>query len=352
MRKVPPTRPCFDWRVQDFFSGWRGAQTLGWTLALIWFGNTFVEATPKPHRQITLTTQSVPLSPANPAIDRVGALRFLGGLDLRSSDSGFGGLSGLTVLPDQGGWKVIAVTDQGDVFSARLILKSGQLTGLTDATMAPLLDEAGRPWKGKPNSDAESIAHLGDGRAVVGFERRHRIQVYGPGLEGPARGFRTPRNLSNAPLNGGLESLASWPDGRLLAITEQSKGKSGLVQGFLLVGDRWSTVDWTPSGGGFEPSDAAVLPNGDLLVLERYWSIRNPLGLSSRILRVKGDLVRPGATLQGEPVAEITAPLTSENFEGITAFTDAFGRTQLLLVSDDNFSPLQRTLMLLFEIGD
>jgi hypothetical protein len=62
--------------------------------------------------------------------------------------------------------------------------------------------------------------------------------------------------------------------------------------------------------------------------------------------------VTPGALLQGDLVAELAAPLTTENFEGITSFTNARGATQLLIVSDDNFNGVQRTLLLSFEMVD
>ena len=163
-----------------------------------------------------------------------------------------------------------------------------------------------------------------------------------------------PADLADAPSNGGLESLASWPDGRLLALTEGLETTRGTIVGFLRNEGRWSSLEWTPSAEGFEPSDATALPEGDLLVLERRWSAMAPTTLKARILRVAQGALRPGAVLRGELLAEIAAPLTVDNFEGITAFEDPSrpGATQIVIVSDDNFNRVQRTLILWLELLD
>ena len=315
-------------------------------------GVAFAQPRAKPKREITLTAQSVPLSTADPKLDQAGALRFMGGLWLTSPDNGFGGFSGLSVSDSATGLQILAVSDQGDKLTARLILEDGRLRGLDNATIEPLIDLDGKPIAGKALGDAESITRLPDGRVLVGFERNHRIWAYGPGLTGTARVFETPQALKKAPSNGGLESIANWPDGRVLAVTEQMKTEDGNNAAFLFQGGAWTTLEWKPSAPAFEPSDAAVLPGGDLLVLERYWSALAPASLSSRIMRVTGRSVKPLALLQGEMLAELKAPLVTENFEGLATFTNASGKTQLLVISDDNFSGAQRTLLLSFEMRE
>jgi len=317
---------------------------------LLLLGLAFAQPVIRPKREITLTAQSVPLSEVDPKVDRVGQLRYLGGLSLRSEDKGFGGLSGLSVEDKDGELRILGITDEGDKFTGRLIIQNDQLRGVDEFTLEPLLNLEGAPIAGKSWGDAESVSRLPDGRVLVGFEQHHRIWAYGPGLTGPAHVFETPDALQKAPSNGGLESIANWPDGRVLAITEQMKNERGNLAAFLQQGGRWSTLEWTPSAPGFEPSDATVIPDGDLLVLERYWSPLAPLDIRSRIMRVRGDSVTAGAVLQGELVAESRPPLSEDNFEGIAAYRGANGATRLLIVSDDNFNRLQRTLLLSFEI--
>ena len=50
-----------------------------------------------------------------------------------------------------------------------------------------------------------------------------------------------------------------------------------------------------------------------------------------------------------QDIAWLAAPLTIDNMEGL-AIRKEEGRTFIYLVSDDNFSPLQRTLLLKFEL--
>ena len=330
----------------------RRSRLISIPLGLGLLGIAFAQPAVLPRREITLTAQAVPLNTAGPNTVEAGALRYLGGLWLRSEDRGFGGLSGLIAEENQGVVEIVAVTDQGGRFTARLGVEAGQLRGVLSATIEPLRDLYGVPVSGKSWGDAESITRLPDGRVLVGFERRHRIWTYGPEFEGPATTFATPPALLSASSNGGLESIAAWPDGRILAITERLKTPAGQTAAFLFTKGAWTTLEWKASAKGFEPSDATVLPGGDLLVLERFWSPLAPMDPRSRILRVKGASVVAGATLEGELVAELKAPLIAGNFEGITAFKGPRGVTRLLLVSDNNFSALQRTLLLLFELRD
>jgi hypothetical protein len=313
-------------------------------------GLVFAQPSIRPRREITLTAQAVPLSSGEASVDRLGALKFLGGLALRSTDNAFGGLSGLLVEARADGLWLIAITDQGDRMTGRILGDGDRMTGIDQATIEPLLNLEGAPIAGKAFGDAESMTRLANGRVLVGFERQHRIWSYAAGLTGRASVLETPSALAEAPSNGGIESLASWPDGRVLAITERMETDAANLAAFLYRDGTWARLEWKASGAGFNPSDATVSPGGDLLVLERFWSRLAPASLRARILRVKGDLVRGGAVLEGELVAEFATPNVTENFEGIAAFRTATGATQLLVVSDDNFNSAQRTLLLRFEI--
>jgi len=350
MRIAGSGQPSRMRRVQVLLFGTLGGRLFCAALGLGLLGLAMAQPTALPARKVTLTARPIPLSTNDPALERTGGLRYRGGLWLEAEDEGFGGLSGLILRETAAGPTLLAVTDQGARFSARLMLKDGRLEGLEDAALEPLTELQGRPVVGKAFSDAESLTRLPDGRILVGFERRHRIWVYGPDLTGPASAVDTPTFLNEAPSNGGLETLASWPDGRVLAIAENLRRASGNHAAFLREGTRWADLEWKASAGGFLPVDAAVLPSGDLLILERRFSLLSPPTLSSRIVRVRADSVRPGRVLEGAVVAELTAPFVAENFEGLAVLPTASGITYLAVVSDDNFSPAQRTLLLWFEL--
>ncbi len=291
----------------------------------------------------------IPLDETAPGKTRVGDLTYRGGVHLTSPDRRFGGLSGLIVTQDARRFK--AVTDRGFRIVGALIHNGrGDLTGVHDMSISPLSGVDGRPLTGKKNTDAESLAILSDGRIVTSFERRHRILVTSPGLR---RHIAVPQALYKAPRNRGLEAITALSDGRLLVFAEDFRPPNhgpSATRGWLRTyeGD-WQTMN-IQVPPAFKPTGATTLPNGNVYVLLRKFS---PLkGVSVRVAR----LVVPAKTSAGltqiQTIAEIAPPLTIDNFEGIANRTGQDGRRYLYIVSDDNFNPLQRTLLMQFELNN
>jgi len=287
------------------------------------------------------------LNPANLGQRTVGRLRYRGALHLTSDDKRFGGFSSLRLSHD--GARLTLVSDEGSWLTARIVLADDVLTGLADVEMGPLVDLEGKPLQEKDNRDAESLAILPDGSFVVGFERQHRLWHYSGDngrLKGPATPVPSPPALGEAPFNGGIESLVCLAKGRLFALTEY------WIRGELITGWIGGPDDWQPLGYRFEralrPSDAALLPGGDLIVLERaYNPDRGIVGV--RLRQIARQALKPGAALGGRLVADIDPPLTLDNLEGIDCHRSR-GETLCYVVSDDNLNPEQRTLLLLFEL--
>jgi hypothetical protein len=127
--------------------------------------------------EIPVRAFHVVLSHDDPKIDRVDALKFRGGLDLRSSDPRFGGLSGLNISAD--GHRLTAVGDRGIWFTANLEYDpEGRLNGISATRLRPMRGLDGKPFC-KPNlTDSESIARQTDGSLVFGFEGVHRLRGY------------------------------------------------------------------------------------------------------------------------------------------------------------------------------
>jgi len=297
---------------------------------------------------IRVQSTAVPLSARQPTLEKVGPLVYRGGVVLASDDKRFGGLSGLHVSAD--GSRLLAVSDEGSWLEARIEYdQRGFLSGLSEAEIRPLMSQDGSPLKDKTWQDAEALAALPDGSMLVGFERQHRLLRYrGPKPFGAAAEvFLPPPGIEKAPPNEGLESLAALPDGGLFALTEDMSGRDGLLQGFLWREGRWWKLSYRPIGAP-RPADAAALPNGDVLVLERSFSALQ--GLLLRLRRIASDMLKPGATLDPPVVVELKPPLTVDNLEGIAVRRNEKGETLVYLVSDDNFSRLQRTLLLMFAL--
>ena len=86
-----------------------------------------------------------------------------------------------------------------------------------------------------------------------------------------------------------------------------------------------------------------------MLVLERRYV---PLGiLSARIILVEGSHLRAGGNLIGKELLKLEQPLAAENYEGIAVERTSKG-TMIFIVSDDNYSSFQQTLLLQFFLPD
>ena len=314
--------------------------------AVAWPAFALSSAAPARSRSLGLRAQPLPLSEVDTPPERLGKLRFMGALDLGADDPGFGGFSGMVLAPDLA---MQAVSDRGLGLEASLVLDDrGILTGLAAARLFPLRTSRDRPLGGGRWGDAEALAPLPDGDLLIGFERRHRIMRH-MALDGPGRVFPSPPGLAAAPANGALESLAVLDDGRVFALAERLRGgAAGTVRGWIGApdGSAWRAIDYRVEEG-FVPVDAAGLPDGGVLVLERSFSWLG--GMMSRIVRLDAASLDT-ATLSGEEIARLAPPLLAENFEAIAVAPAAAGGLHVALLSDDNFSPFQRTLLLLFRL--
>ena len=315
---------------------------------------TVPKRSPEPILKIEIKAQPIEaFDPRDPAQRRFGALMFRGGLVLTSPERRFGGLSGLRVFPD--GSRFIAVTDRGYWLRARIGYRDGRPIGIEDAEMAPVLGGDGRPLSRRGWYDTESIA-MQDGTVYVGIERVHEIVRFDFGKDGlRARGrpIPVPPGVKMLPSNGGLECLAVPSRGQphagtLIAISERGLDRAGNIQGFLIGGAGGAfTVRRTEE---FDISDCTATPEGDLLLLERRFSWLR--GIAMRIRRVALTRVNPGAVVDGPELIFADMGYQIDNMEGISVHRAADGALVLTLVSDDNFSVLQRTLLLQFQMSE
>ena len=299
---------------------------------------------------IQLSARPVALDAEDRARQHVGDLQFLGGLALRSDAAAFGGLSGLSVGADG---RLAAVTDRGHWLTARIVRNdAGRLVDLADGEMGPLRDAQGRPLTGEWR-DAESLERLPNGDWLVSFEGEHRVWRYpaeAGGLQGRPVPFPAPEAIARAPANGGVETLAPLADGRILMLAQGLKREGGARAGWLVSAGAVEPLGYR-TAPNFLPTDAAVLPNGDVLVLTRHFTVLG--GARVRLERVPAAAVDTGATLRGTLVARFQHPLTVDNFEGVATVQGEDGATLVYILSDDNFNFFQRTLLLLFRLrGD
>lgn len=272
-----------------------------------------------------------------------GALTHLSTLNLKSTDRRFGGFSAIAI--DASGENFLAVSDEGAIFEAKLTFdQRGALSGVTEPALSPLCGESGNPIQGKI-ADAEGLARMPDGSWLISFEQQHRIARYrtlGQNRCARAEPFPRPSGLERVRIGEGLETLATIGAGRLLAIAESESGEApGRHRAWVWNGNAWEDRRYD-GGQGFLPTDAALLPGGDLLIVERHFVPL--LGVSIRIQRV-AKAALDQAVITGEVIAVLTPPVPIDNVEGLAVF-ERDGRTHLLMMTDDNFSPIQRVLLL------
>lgn len=273
---------------------------------------------------------------------------------LRSDARGFGGFSGLSVSEDRS--RLLAVSDEGDWLSAAIDRVDGKPAGLSDVHLGAMTGPDGRPLDAKRDADAESLARLPDGSYAVGFERRHRIVRFKGDPTGgfTASALATPKAVSRLRANSGIETLATFPAGAaragaLLAIAEAPPDDGEVIPAWIIDGKRFETLN-VARHEAFSVTDAAFLPDGDLILLERYY--RPPIHLEMRLRRIAAHDIAPGATLRGTELLRAGLDREIDNMEALSVHRGADGRIMLTLMSDDNFNPFQRTLLLEFELRD
>jgi hypothetical protein len=283
---------------------------------------------------------------------RFDSLEYRSGLILTSRFRGFGGLSGLRL--DAKGERFIALSDKGSWFTGRIVYNGREMTGLDDVEASPMLGPDGKPITARGWFDSESIA-LDGSLVYVGLERVNQVLRFDF-----AKGFTRalgevvplPPAARKLPFNKGLEALVMVPKGfalagTLLAISERGLDAQGNILAFL-VGGKTPGQFTVRRTDNFDVSDAVLLRSGDLLLLERKFSLLGGIGI--RIRRIPLASVAPGAVIDGPAIFNADLGNEIDNMEGIDAHVTPEGETVLTLVSDDNFSMIQRNLLLQFTL--
>ena len=289
-------------------------------------------------------------------------LEFIGGLVLTSPAKEFGGWSGLVTSDD--GRRLFAVSDQGSWMSAELVSEGGRPKGLADVMLGEIPGTGGQVLSRGRDRDAESVVlldgTLARGTVLIAFERNHRIGRYPiteRGLGPPAGFLKMPPDARKMGFNKGLESVAVLRGGPLkgavVAFAEELYDTARNHTGWIWPGGIASEPQKLnlTNAGDFAITDAASLPDGSLIVLERRF--RWLEGVKMRIRFVRAADVKPGALLDGELLLDTDMSSEIDNMEALGLSRNARGQTVLTLMSDNNFnSMLQRNLLLQFVLTD
>jgi hypothetical protein len=286
----------------------------------------------EPGMPIAIRAEPVPLNPDNRSQSAVGPFTYAGGLALTSSETDH--LHGLSDLAMTGSDQITAVSDDGFLVTARVLLNAaGRLTGVGDGRIAPLVGEDGRPLTSKEEADSEGLALFPNGDLLISFERHHRIWLY-PAGGGRPRAVPTP-DVTSMPANGGMEALAPDPDA----------GPDAYIVGAETTGQTWTcrlSTTCVPAQTVMRPAGTSLVAIRRLTAGRTAYLFRGFDGQSHIVLRVMR-----AATVEAE--LDLKPPLTVDNIEGVAAVARPGGVTRFYLMSDDNSSAQQRTLLLAFD---
>lgn len=307
----------------------------------------------------------------------------------------FGSLSGLAL--DAASGEYVAVID--DRAGSRVAWLSVALPGgrldVSPTRVQPLRAGSGIDPRLATQADLEAIVALPDGTFLMA-EEGHTIgtdawppallQVTRDGIVTGIAGFPAEFQISAGGKTGlrdnqGFESLTRTPAGRVIAGLEQSlaqdpvtttaRGGEGRLIEFAPAGSAWQagrqwryTMAPTPLVPGF-PTPCSDGENGlvellaitetTLIAMERACWL-NAAGTEAAnaiqlfTVTLSGDDARKTPLLDLSTLAPRLSPALAhlDNFEGLAFGPVVDGRRTLIVMSDDNFRPSQKTSFLLF----
>lgn len=276
----------------------------------------------------------------------VGPLRFVSGFALSSADPRFGGISALGLTRDG----FVALSDTGTIMWLDGRDPSSNARRPRALRLLPLPAGPGDSAR-KSDRDSEAMAFDRMGRAWIAYERHNSVWRYAPGFR-RAEVNRAPPEMRRWRKNSGSEGMVRLDDGRFLVFSE---GRGSVPRSSdLLLFDRDPTDPRSRAARlsyrlprGFSVTDAALLGDGRIMTLHRSASITDGLVASVGIVDLA--VFTPGAVVEPRIVATLRPPLNVDNMEAL-AIDRGVGRTRIWIASDDNYSVLQRTLLLQFEL--
>ena len=265
------------------------------------------------------------------------AVTLSGAWHLKSDESGFGGLSGLAALPSG---SLLAVTDDGKFVWIGVDRVTGEPDGT--AALAPMRDRAGLVFDAKRDADAEDLTFR-DGLAFVSFEQDHRIAAYDLESCGAAARAASVVDLGDVVSghrlknNRGPEALAFANSGLSVGFEMQVKGGSPIGQ--VRVDGTLAAMRQTEQPNLYLLTGMDHQDGLQALVFRIYDPVRGPRAILS-VHDETGEIAK----------ATLRKPLPVDNFEGVAIGVGPDGGPRIWVISDDNFSRDQRTLLLALDL--
>lgn len=326
----------------------------GLLLPLVWISWGTQRFDPQ-HYDDRLQVEDIARSVSTDDRAALGPFAFGGMWRLTGADRRFGGFSALVPHGDGAGLR--AISDRNRSLLIDLPVRTGgQAAALPwmlarrwggrshfgfDIESAVLDPDTGSLWLG-----LEAESHVG--RADLGHAETHHAN-----RPAQARFFEVPE-LRDWPHNGGAEAMARLNDGRWIMLCEAcGGGRGGLHLGLIFAGHPGQTKAlkfglMVPAG--FDPVDAATLPDGRVLILVRRLALF-PLHFEARIVLADFAALNPKRPLPTQELARLDGGTIRENWEGMALLRGEEPQEfALWLISDANDSAFQETRLLQLRI--
>ena len=269
---------------------------------------------------------------------RVGALVLEEGWVLDSRNDLFGGWSAMTAWRDG---LFLAGSDSGRLMT---------FARPDRAATAPELWTLSDRHSDKHERDLEALTYdEATDQLWAGFENTNAIMWLGwpPRVKHAWR----PPAMADWPENGGTESLVRFADSSLLVIAERV-GNAHTSEALLFPppGETLGTPlrFAVQLHDGHRPVEAKLLPDGRLLILMRTYRLGLPPRFTTLLAVADPAGMAAGTILPTTVIARIADPLPSDNYEGMIVTRESGDRLSIWLISDDNDSPFQETMLLRF----
>jgi hypothetical protein len=283
----------------------------------------------------SLSFEALPLDKSDPTKRTIESLDYLGGWAIRSDDPRFGGISAMHVENDE----IVALSDAGSVIRFAV---PGR--GAPTADIFPLPAGPGSS-SNKGDRDVEAMsAHKG--KYWLAFEGANEVWRYSRSWKSKASA--APPAMKDWPMNVGSEAMLRLSNGRFVLFREEKARADGTIEALLFEGDpavanvKVAPIRYRPPEG-YRITDAATLPDGRLLFLNRRFGLPN--FFTAKLTLSPKPPAGAIALLSGEEIAHFQLPLPVDNMEALSV-TREDGRTIVWLASDDNLNPIQRTILL------
>lgn len=289
----------------------------------------------------TLHFTALKLPPPDKLQAHLGPFRLAGAWEMKLGDYRFGGYSALLALPDG---RLLAISDFGRFLT---FMPPGGDQRYTPKHGDLLKD----PRNDKRGVDSESATRdPRTGQIWLGLEYRNAFVRLGPNWRETGRA--APSSMAHWGLNSGPEAMLRLADGRFVALSEGARNWfwPSRHDGVVFPGDPVRRPEagqrFTFQGPtAFDPVDMSQLPDGRVLVLMRTLIWPLPERFAGRLAIGDPRHIREGATWRVTEVARLASTLPVDNFEGLAVVPQKNGTLIVWLISDDNQTRLQRTLL-------